>query len=81
VPEYASDEHVVANWNRPNRLDFTHEREWRVPHDLAFRLTDVEFVIVATGNDAAQITATTLQGKVLQIDNYSRINEFWPWRV
>jgi hypothetical protein len=83
VPEYASDAHVAAFWaGRATRtVDFTHEREWRVPHDLGFEMNDVAFVIVATGADEDRVVVATggaLQAPILLMDNYSRINELWP---
>jgi hypothetical protein len=81
VPEYASEEHVAEYWER-QRIDYTHEREWRVPGDLPFEYGDIEFVIVASGDDGmevAQLAAgEALHGKILLMDNYSRITALWP---
>jgi hypothetical protein len=78
----ASDAHVDEFWGKtPRTLDFTAEREWRVPHDLAFGLDDVPFVIVASGTDEDRVVASTggaLTGRILLVDNYRRITELWP---
>jgi hypothetical protein len=81
VPEYASDEHKTTHWKRENPpwLDYTHQREWRVPHDLAFALSDVAFITVAGSDDIQQISDRLPREKILMMDNYSRINELYPW--
>jgi hypothetical protein len=82
VPEYASDEHVEEFWDGRPRTDYTHEREWRVPNDLVFDYGDVEFVVVANNLDAEAVVAVPpgeeLHGKILLMDNYSRITRLWP---
>jgi hypothetical protein len=81
VPEYSSGEHRAEFWDNRPVTDYTREREWRVPHDLAFGLGDVEFVIVAWEHQAQEIlnaTAGLLAGKVLLMENYSRVTSFWP---
>ena len=47
-----------SNWNKDKAIDYTHEREWRVPHDLEFELSHVEFLIVAQYEDMAKAPAT-----------------------
>ena len=83
VPDYASDEHLATYWAGRQPLDYTREREWRVPTDLGFELSDVAFIIVATGADDAQLPGDLIAAlgteKILRIDNYRRINELWPW--
>jgi hypothetical protein len=81
VPEYASQEHRAEFWDSRPTVDYTREREWRVPHNLAFGLGDVEFVIVASENDSQEVVNATgglLAGKVLLMDNYSRVTSVWP---
>lgn len=62
--------------------DYTHEREWRVPHDLHFEYDQIEFVIVDTYKDVAKLP-TDLKDKIgrekfLQMDNYKMIERLWP---
>jgi hypothetical protein len=43
VPEYSTEAHRREHWDGRTPCDYTHEREWRVPHDFTFQLSDVEF--------------------------------------
>ncbi len=81
-PPYAPKQYKAKFWKRAKTVDFTHEREWRVPHDLDFNLTDVAFVIVAKYEDMAQ-AKTILKDTIgrenwLLMDNYERIEKLWP---
>jgi hypothetical protein len=81
VPAYASDEHVAEHWGGRARIDYSHEREWRVPHDLSYEYGDVAFVIVPHNVDADEVVGIggdPLRGKILLMDNYDRIKAFWP---
>jgi hypothetical protein len=51
VPQYAPDDHLETYWKGKAPLDYSHEREWRVPKDLPFELSDVGFIIVDTYMD------------------------------
>jgi hypothetical protein len=35
-------------------VDYSHEREWRVPHSLSFEYSHVEFVVLDTYEDMAK---------------------------
>jgi len=37
-------------------IDFVHEREWRVPNDLTFDYSSVEFVVVSTTDDVRVVS-------------------------
>jgi hypothetical protein len=62
--------------------DFTHEREWRVPHDLSFKYSQVEFILLDTYQDMAQFPRELKdeigRDKFILMDNYKRIEELWP---
>lgn len=34
--------------------DYSHEREWRVPHDFSFEYSDIEFIVVKNYDDMAK---------------------------
>lgn len=63
-------------------IDYTHEREWRVPHDLTFEYDDVDFVVVNTYEDMAklpkEIKDSIGREKFLIMDNYRTIEKLWP---
>jgi hypothetical protein len=84
VPEYASEEHRQTHWaGRATACDYTHEREWRVPHDFAFQVSDIEFLTVASYEDEARMPRELKDAigreNILLMDNYSRVNTLWPW--
>lgn len=83
VPSYAPDEHREEYWPNKQPLDFSHEREWRVPHDFAFELPEVSFVIVDTYKDQAvmprELKDALGRENILLMENYRRVNELWPW--
>ncbi|MBM3538638.1 MAG: hypothetical protein FJX55_12495 [Alphaproteobacteria bacterium] len=37
-------------------IDFVHEREWRVPNDLTFDYSSVEFVVVSKTDDVRVVS-------------------------
>jgi hypothetical protein len=82
APPYASTEYKAKHWNGRNPIDYTHEREWRVPHELAFELSDVAFVIVDTYEDMAHAPAEFKDAigrdNWLLMSNYQKIEELWP---
>src|SRR5438093_12574523 len=84
VPEHASEEHRQTHWDGRPPCDYTHEREWRVPHDFAFELSDIEFLTVASYEDEARMPRELKDAigreNILLMDNYSRVNTLWPWQ-
>ena len=83
VPEYAPVEHRDEYWSSRAPCDYTNEREWRIPHDFEFDLTEVEFITVARYEDEAQMPTHLKdaigRANILLMDNYSRVNALWPW--
>ena len=82
MPPYAPKDYRDRFWRKTKSVDYTHEREWRVPHDLDFDLEHVEFVIVASYSDMARAPKPLKDGigrdKWLIMDNYARIEHLWP---
>jgi hypothetical protein len=62
--------------------DYTHEREWRVPHDLPFEYNQIEFVILDKYEDMAKFPQALKDSigreKFLLMDNYKMIEKLWP---
>lgn len=82
IPPYAPQPYKDKFWLNKPPIDYSHEREWRVPHDLVFVLSKVAFVIVDTYEDMAQ-APTSLKDAIgrqnwLIMANYERIEDFWP---
>lgn len=63
-------------------VDYSHEREWRVPHDFAFKLSQVEFVILRTYKDMAafpgELKDAIGRDKFLLMDIYRTVERLWP---
>jgi len=87
APTYApSAKKKLNSWQKfPKGLDFTHEREWRVPHDLKFDYSDIAFVIVSSYEDMAKLPKPLKdgvgRGKFLIMDIYRQIEKLWPTHV
>lgn len=63
-------------------IDYTHEREWRVPTDFSFEYEDVKFLIVEQFADIAKLPPAAVkvlgERSILSMSNYRRIEELWP---
>lgn len=63
-------------------VDFTHEREWRVPGGLPFEYGNIEFVIVDELSDLKHLPSEALDAigpeRIFSIAQYERIEEMWP---
>ena len=65
--------------------DYSHEREWRVPHDFPFTLKEVKFVILGTYEDLAmfprELKDAIGRDKFILMDNYRMIEKLWPVHI
>jgi hypothetical protein len=81
-PEYRARTLRGAEFLGGKTVDFSHEREWRVPHDFKFELAQVEFVIVDSADDLGRIPDVTRaaigDAKFLVMDVYRNIERIWP---
>lgn len=72
----------LSSKHRFTTCDYTHEREWRVPHDFPFEYNQVEFIILDTYEDMAKFPSelkdTIGREKFLLMDNYKMIEKLWP---
>lgn len=62
--------------------DFSHEREWRVPHDLPFEYEHISFIVLKDYSDMAQFPKELKdkigREKFILMDNYKNIENLWP---
>lgn len=62
--------------------DYTHEREWRVPHDLHFEYKDIRFIILKNYTDMAKFPKeykdSIGRDKFILLDDYLKIEKLWP---
>ena len=63
-------------------VDFSHEREWRIPHDFSFEYDQITFVVVNSYQDMAifpkDLKDFIGREKFIMMDNYKKIEELWP---
>ncbi len=63
-------------------VDYSHEREWRVPHDFTFELNQVEFVILPTYKDMAEFPKGLKDAigreKFILMEVYRNVERLWP---
>ena len=62
--------------------DYSHEREWRVPHDYQFEYDNIEFIILNSYQDMAsfsdELKDAIGRGKFIFMDNYKMVEKLWP---
>jgi hypothetical protein len=82
APPYMPSPYKTKYWKGKKDVDYSHEREWRVPHELSFDYSKVAFVIVDTYDDMAK-APKALKDAIgrdswLIMANYEKIEKFWP---
>ena len=82
VPVYASDS-VKRNFGRV--VDYTHEREWRIPRDFSFQYSNIKFIVLKSVSDLRNIPENIIEEigieKFIFMDTYKKIEELWPTHV
>ena len=82
APSYMTAEYRRQFWVGKSHVDFSHEREWRVPHDLDFDLSNVRFVVVDTYEDMAkaprELKDAIGRENWLIMSNWERVEKLWP---
>lgn len=62
--------------------DYTHEREWRIPHDFDFDYKHIEFIILDNYSEIERIPKDILKkisnDKIILMENYKKIERLWP---
>jgi abortive phage resistance protein AbiGi (putative antitoxin) len=83
TPPYAGKAHVDSTGH--GIVDYSHEREWRVPHNFTFELSQVKFVIVDSYEDVATFPKVLKDAigrdRFLIMDVYRQIEKFWPVHI
>jgi len=81
-PFYAPYQHRNQYYGGKAGVDYTHEREWRIPHDLTFKPEDVAFVIVDRYEHMAQMPKEVKDAigreKFLIMDVYRQVEQIGP---
>ncbi len=80
-PQYAAKAYKDRHWNR-KPVDYSHEREWRVPRDFSFELSQVQFVVVPDYEAVAAFPQTFKDAigreRFIIVQVYSQIEKLWP---
>lgn len=62
-------------------VDYTHEREWRVPQNLKFNYSNIEFIIIKSYSDMdsfKDVETNIGVEKFIVMENYQHIEKLWP---
>ena len=66
-------------------IDYTHEREWRVPHNFKFKLDQVQFIVLPDYSEMARFPQHLKDGigreKFILFDVYQHIETLWPTHI
>ena len=80
-PEYDTD---YAK-KKYKRVDYTHEREWRMPNSLTFSYEDIAFVIIQKHVDYDMLPEDFKvnfdRNKIIVMDNYRLVEDLWPVHI
>jgi Putative abortive phage resistance protein AbiGi, antitoxin len=83
-PSYASAADKLK-FKLKKTVDYTHEREWRVPHDFQFDLSAIKFVVLPNYESMAAFPKDLKDGigrdKFILADVYSNIEKLWPVHI
>tara|TARA_R110002049_G_C9152382_1_gene560377 strand:+ start:599 stop:1237 length:639 start_codon:yes stop_codon:yes gene_type:complete len=81
-PSYRSTAQKGSEYLNGKTIDYSHEREWRVPHDFIFSLNKVEFIILPTYEDMAafpkELKDAIGREKFLLMEVYRNVEKLWP---
>jgi hypothetical protein len=84
-PEYRPEKYKTPQFLKGKTIDYSHEREWRVPHDLKFDPTKICFIILDTYEDMAKFPKELKdiigREKFILMDMYRTIEELWPTHI
>lgn len=81
-PEYRPEPLKADKFLSGKTVDYSHEREWRIPHDFTFELSQVTFIILKSYEDMAQFPKDLKDAigreNFLIMDVYRTIERLWP---
>lgn len=67
------------------RVDYTHEREWRMCKNLQFEYEDIAFLIIEKHEDYDKLPQLFKdsfdRNKIIVMNNYRLVEEFWPVHI
>lgn len=82
-PSYAARN--TNKYKKFKQCDYSHEREWRVPHDVNFQYDKISFIVLNKYEDMAKfpkkIKDSIGRDKFILMDNYKLIEKLWPTHI
>ena len=80
-PDYAPKRYKEKHWKK-KPVDYSHEREWRVPHEFSFQLSQVQFIVVPDYEAVAAFPKPLKDAigreRFIIVEVYSQIEKLWP---
>ena len=84
-PAYRPDDLKSAKHLKGKTVDYSHEREWRVPHDFNFDCSQVEFIVMKNYEDMAKFPKKLKdeigRNKFILLEIYENIERLWPTHI
>ena len=85
APEYRPPKLKTDEYLNGKTIDFSREREWRIPHDFNFEYEQVSFVIVNTYEDMAKfpqgLKDSIGRENFIIMEIYRNIERLWPVHI
>lgn len=67
------------------RVDYTHEREWRMSNNLHFEYNDIAFLLLKKHEDYDSLPKSFKdnfdRNKIIVMDNYRLVEKLWPVHI
>jgi len=84
-PEYRPNTLRSKEYLGGKTVDYSHEREWRVPHNFQFDYSDVAFVVLKNYEDMARFPKPLKDSigreKFILVEVYRNIERLWPTHI
>ncbi len=81
-PAYSPEGYKEKHWKGRPPIDYSNEREWRVPHEFSFELPEVQFIVVPDYEAVAEFPKDLKDAigreKFIIVEVYSQIEKLWP---
>lgn len=81
-PGYRSASFKTPEYLDGKTCDYSHEREWRIPHDFTFEYENVEVIILKSYEDMARFPKELKDNigreRFILMDQYEKIENLWP---
>ncbi len=84
-PDYRPEALRGAQHLGGKTIDYSHEREWRVPHQFLFEHSDIQFVVLRSYEDMARFPKPLKDAigrdKFILVEVYQNIERLWPTHI